>query len=145
MLVKPKNRWVIRLVTLALMLISIGSGIALLAYVFSENITYFYTPSEIPSSLEPSKQFRLGGLIKEGSIRRDGEKVYFVVIDDTAEMNAEYKGITPNLFKEGVGVIATGKLEGNRFIASEILAKHDENYMPKEVADKIKSTGQWRK
>lgn len=144
MIVKPKNRWILRFAILALMLLSIGLGVALIAYVFSQNITYFYTPSEIPQNISGTQQFRLGGLIKQDSIKRQDEKVYFIVIDDTAEISAEYKGITPNLFKEGVGVIATGSLKDGRFIATEILAKHDENYMPKEVADKIKSTGQWR-
>jgi cytochrome c-type biogenesis protein CcmE len=92
------------------------------------------------------RQFRLGGLVKTGSVERDsgGLKVQFVVTDGQADMVVEYTGILPDLFREGQGVIAEGYLRGGVFEADEILAKHDENYMPKEVADALKEKGLYK-
>ena len=99
------------------------------------NIAFFITPSEIAAGKAPQgKAFRIGGMVKEGSIKRDNLTVYFVVTDTVKEVPVAYTGILPDLFKEGKGAVAQGKLGADGlFTASEVLAKHDENYMPPEA------------
>jgi cytochrome c-type biogenesis protein CcmE len=120
----------------------IGGGLvalALAAYLvlnaFESNLVFFFTPSQIASGEAPkNRTFRVGGMVKMGSIKRDNLTVAFVVTDTAKEVSVSYTGILPDLFREGKGVVAQGKLgEDGHFTASEVLAKHDENYMPPEA------------
>ena len=120
----------------------IGGGLAALslaAYLvlnaFESNLVFFFTPSQIASGEAPkNRTFRVGGMVREGSIKRDNLTVAFVVTDSVKEVKVSYTGILPDLFRDGKGVVAQGKLgdDGN-FVATEVLAKHDENYMPPEA------------
>lgn len=112
-----------------------------------DQIVFFYSPSEIQAnSVAAGRPIRLGGLVKEGSWHREGEANSFIVTDGQNEITAIYTGILPDLFKEGQGVVAEGALtrEG-AFAASNVLAKHDENYMPKEVVEALKANGEWQR
>ncbi len=121
---------------------------ALVLTALNSAVAYFYTPSDL-QKLEktPVGLIRLGGLVAPGSVKfaegRETE-VNFVIKDEFAETAVSYKGVLPDLFREGQGVIVQGKLENGRVLASEVLAKHDENYMPKEVADALKEQGRWK-
>jgi len=128
------------------------SGVFLAGYLgikaFSENLLYFYTPSDIMTGKAPKdKSFRVGGLVEDGSIERDGMLVKFSVTDNLESIEVSYEGILPDLFREGQGVVASGSLINNcvrwtcinTFNATQVLAKHDENYMPPEVAAALKS------
>jgi cytochrome c-type biogenesis protein CcmE len=125
------------------------AGVALATFVafkaFEDNMLYFYSPTDIVSGLAPAdKTLRLGGLVETGSMQRiSGElEVRFMVVDAENRIEVAYAGVLPDLFREGQGVIAIGTLEpGNLFRATEVLAKHDENYMPPEVADMLKEQG----
>lgn len=107
---------------------------------FRNNIVFFVTPTEVAEGKAPThSSFRVGGMVEQGSVKRDGLKVSFVVTDLNKKLRIDYEGILPDLFREGQGVVAQGKLAGNDlFVASQILAKHDENYMPPEVAAALK-------
>lgn len=128
-----------------------GIGVVLMAavllvmFALKDEIVFFYTPSDIltDGKAAPGQRIRLGGLIENGSIRRDGQNVTFVVTDTDREMTVSYTGILPDLFREGQGVVAEGRLEGTPpvFKADTVLAKHDETYMPKDVADRLKDKG----
>ena len=113
--------------------ISVAAGFVLNA--LNSNIAFFVTPSEVFQGKAPKAQvFRVGGMVKEGSIKRDNLTVSFVITDTAKEIPVFYTGILPDLFKEGKGAVVQGKLEqSGRFLASEVLAKHDENYMPPEA------------
>ncbi|HZP65411.1 MAG TPA: cytochrome c maturation protein CcmE [Rudaea sp.] len=129
-----------RLIAVALVLaaVSIAAGLTVLA--LSRNMTYLFSPSEVlAGKVPPDASFRLGGVVLEHSVVRDTSslKVDFTVTDRFHEMPVEYTGILPDLFREGQSIIATGRLDHGRFVAREVLAKHDETYMPKEVADAI--------
>ena len=102
---------------------------------FQSNLVFFFTPTQVSNGEAPKERaFRVGGMVKEGSLKKDGENVQFVVTDFAHDVPVSYKGLLPDLFKEGKGVVAQGKLlEANQFAASEVLAKHDENYMPPEA------------
>ena len=105
-----------------------------------ENVVYFFSPSEIikKSNISLNKKIRVGGLVKEGSIEKKGKNVNFIITDLKNEIFVSYVGLVPNLFSEGKGVIAEGKLKDKKyFLADKILAKHDENYMPPEVSDAL--------
>ena len=128
------------------------SGVFLAGYLgikaFSENLLYFYTPSDIMTGKAPKdKSFRVGGLVEDGSVERDGMLVKFSVTDNLASIEVSYEGILPDLFREGQGVVASGSLINkcvrwtciNTFNATQVLAKHDENYMPPEVAAALES------
>ena len=128
----------------------IGAGIAGIAVItalimnaFRSNLVFFFTPSQVIAREAPvDRAFRIGGLVEKGSLKRenDGLTVHFVVTDTKHDMNVTYKGILPDLFKEGKGVVAQGRLDANgQFVADEVLAKHDENYMPPEVASELKA------
>jgi cytochrome c-type biogenesis protein CcmE len=106
---------------------------------FRSNLVFFYSPTEVLAGEVPRAQrFRVGGLVEQGSVKKSGTKVDFIVTDMNAKISVHYEGILPDLFREGQGVVAQGKLmANNRFVADEILAKHDENYMPPEVADAL--------
>ena len=128
------------------------SGVFLAGYLgikaFSENLLYFYTPSDIVDGKAPTnKSFRIGGLVKTDSFEREGMRATFLVTDNNKTIKVIYDGILPDLFREGQGIVATGSVTcprkgwscKNIFTATEVLAKHDENYMPPEVADALKS------
>ena len=123
------------------LVLGIGAATGLALVALQENVNHFYSPSEVLAGSAPEgRNFRLGGVVLEGSTRRDGTslKAHFVVTDRFKDLPVEYEGILPDLFKEGQGVFATGVLQTSGvFVASEVLAKHDENYMPKEVAEAI--------
>ena len=115
------------------------AAISLSAYfvlnAFQSNLVFFFTPTQIESGEAPKdRTFRVGGMVKEGSLQRVDMTSHFVVTDSAKEVRVSYTGILPDLFKEGKGVVAQGKLDGSgHFTASEVLAKHDENYMPPEA------------
>ena len=123
----------------------LASATALVGYAMRDGIEFFRSPSQLAT--EPPRdgeRFRLGGLVEEGSLVRDGDAVRFTVTDGGASVPVAFTGLLPDLFREGQGVIATGRLEGGTFTASEVLARHDESYMPKEVADALKEQGLFR-
>jgi cytochrome c-type biogenesis protein CcmE len=136
---KKKRR--IQLIVAAVVFLAGATG--LIGYAMRDGISYFRTPTEMVSAPPgPSERFRIGGLVKKGTlVRGQGKTVTFTVTDGNASVPVAFTGILPDLFKEGTGMIATGSLVNNTFQASEILAKHDENYMPKEVADALKKQG----
>ncbi|MFT3973893.1 MAG: cytochrome c maturation protein CcmE [Amaricoccus sp.] len=140
MAVGLKKRRRIQLVIAAAVLLAVATG--LVGYAMRDGIEFFRSPSQVAATPVPEgERFRLGGLVAEGSVVRDGGEVRFTVTDGGASLPVIFKGIPPDLFREGQGVVATGRIEGGTFVASEILAKHDENYMPKEVADALKAQG----
>ncbi len=112
---------------------------------FQKNLLYFYSPTQIVAGEAPTnRSFRVGGLVKDGSVERDSKdlNVSFVLTDTANQIKVSYKGILPDLFREGQGIVANGNLSGtNVFIAEEVLAKHDENYMPSEVAQALEKAG----
>jgi cytochrome c-type biogenesis protein CcmE len=134
-----------RLIAVLLILTGVGAAGAVTFYSLQQNMLYFQSPSEVAQlSMPAGRQFRLGGLVKKDSLERanDGLAVEFIVTDGPQEIRVRYVGILPDLFREGQGVIARGALnEAGLFEASEVLAKHDENYMPPEVADALKKSG----
>jgi cytochrome c-type biogenesis protein CcmE len=121
-------------------------AVALVANAFRSNLVFFYSPSDIAAQQAPKAHtFRLGGLVESGSISRaaDGVTVQFVVTDTAKRIPVQYKGILPDLFREGKGVVAQGRLQADGvFRADEVLAKHDENYMPPEAADAVERAHQ---
>ena len=130
-----------RLMLILGLVVGIGAATGLALTALQDNVNHFYSPSEVLAGGIPhGRSFRLGGVVLEGSLRRDGSslRAHFVVTDRFKELPVEFEGILPDLFKEGQSVIATGMLQtGGVFMAKEVLAKHDENYMPKEVAEAI--------
>ncbi|GAA0907862.1 cytochrome c maturation protein CcmE [Luteibacter anthropi] len=113
-------------------------AVSLTVFALQRNMNYLFTPSQVQEGQATQyPTFRLGGMVKAGSIQRAGDtlKVSFIVVDDAGAMPVEYTGILPDLFRDNQSVIATGRMADGRFIASEVLAKHDENYMPKELKD----------
>ena len=114
----------------------LGTAAALVLNAFEENLVFFFTPTQVVSGEAPrNRAFRIGGMVKDGSVQRDGVSVRFIVTDMANDVPVTYTGILPDLFREGKGVVAQGKLDdsGKAFKASEVLAKHDENYMPPEA------------
>lgn len=113
---------------------------------FRENLVFFFTPSELESKrIAAGQRIRIGGLVEAGSIRQEGESISFVITDLTKSLQARFTGIVPALFREGQGVVAEGYLESpGLFRADKLLAKHDENYMPPEVAEALKKSGKWQ-
>ena len=114
----------------------LGTAAALVLNAFEENLVFFFTPTQVVSGEAPKhRAFRIGGMVKEGSVQRDGVNIRFVVTDTANDVPVTYTGILPDLFREGKGVVAQGKLDdaGKAFKASEVLAKHDENYMSPEA------------
>ncbi len=131
-----KRRLTLVLLVLAAAAVAIGLGV----FALQRNMNYLFTPSQVHSgAADGYATFRLGGMVKAGSIRRDPDslKVTFTVVDAGGAMPVEYTGILPDLFREDQAVVATGRMQGGRFVAEQVLAKHDETYMPKEVADKM--------
>lgn len=132
----------------------IGGGLAFLAvaaaltfYALGQKTSYFYMPADVASAhIPPGQRIRLGGLVGEGSVRRgEGTRVAFAVTDGGGSVPVVYDGILPDLFREGQGVVTEGSFgPDGGFVADSVLAKHDENYMPKEVADSLKEQGVWQ-
>jgi cytochrome c-type biogenesis protein CcmE len=127
-------------------LAAVGVAVALVLSAFNSNLVFFYTPSQVAAKEAPQgRTFRIGGLVQSGSVVRDGVTVRFLVTDTAQTVPVRYEGVLPDLFKEGKGVVAQGQLGPDGvFAAREVLAKHDENYMPKEVADALKKQGHWK-
>ena len=125
----------------------LGAAIGLVLFAMRDSIVFFYSPSEVAAmQIAPGLRFRLGGLVETGSVVRDeGTTVRFVITDQAKMLPVTYTGVLPDLFREGQGVVAEGVLEPDGvFHADNVLAKHDENYMPPEVAKKLKAQGVWR-
>ena len=131
-------------VVIALGLLGVAAGLVLSA--FEDNIVFFYTPTDIAEkNVAEGRRIRLGGLVEEGSVKKAvGAVVNFRVTDLTTAIAVTYKGLLPDLFSEGQGVVAEGTLQGGVFRADEVLAKHDETYMPAEVAEALKKSGKWK-
>ena len=127
--------------------IGLGSAAALILSAFSDNLVFFVSPSDVAKSGASGRQVRLGGLVEQGTVHRTSGKkagALFEVTDGKASVKVTYKGILPDLFREGQGVVVLGVEQPNGvFRASEVLAKHDASYMPKEVVDALKKSGRW--
>jgi cytochrome c-type biogenesis protein CcmE len=132
------------LIGIAAVVLSLAAGLALSA--LRDSIVFFVTPSELAAKpVAAGSRFRLGGLVEEGSVVRDGLDVRFRVTDGGANLPVRYHGLLPDLFREKQGVVAEGKLDpSGTFVADTVLAKHDERYMPREVADALKKQGHWQ-
>ena len=129
---KPRQK---RIAIIVGALIAVGLAVVLILNALNSNIALYVTPSDVAAGKSPTGQaFRIGGMVKDGSIKRDGLTVHFVITDMVKDIPVAYTGILPDLFKEGKGAVIQGRLNPNgQFIASEVLAKHDENYMPPEA------------
>ena len=134
---KPRHK---RLALIGGIVAAVGVAAALVLNAFQSNLVFFYSPSQVAAKEAPlNRTFRIGGLVKEGSVKRDGTDVQFVVTDTAQNVLVQYRGILPDLFKEGKGVVAQGQMRDNGvFVAREVLAKHDENYMPPEASEAVK-------
>lgn len=129
----------------ALAVFSLAVGLAL--FSLRDSVVFFFTPSEVAAkSVKPGTRVRMGGLIKAGSIEKSSERsIRFVITDGTGEIPVSYQGLVPDLFKEGQGVVAEGSYSGPaNFVADSVLAKHDEKYISRELADSLKSKGLWK-
>jgi len=135
-----------RLALIAGLALVLALATALVLMALRDQIVFFYSPSDIATrQVLPGQAIRLGGLVKDGSWVRNGDSNVFVVTDGSADLAASYTGILPDLFREGQGVVAEGSLTPDgKFVATNVLAKHDENYIPKEVVDALKASGEWR-
>jgi cytochrome c-type biogenesis protein CcmE len=125
----------------------LAAAVALVAIALQDEIVFFYSPTDVivEKKVSSGQRFRIGGLVKEASLIKEGERVSFIVTDTSNEVSVTHTGILPDLFREGQGIIAEGMLGKNGvFTADTVLAKHDENYMPKEVADALKEQGVWQ-
>ena len=124
----------------------LGLALGLVLYAMRDNIVFFHAPVDVAAkNVQPGTRFRLGGLVKEGSIKREGQTITFEVMDARSVLPVRYVGILPDLFREGQGVVAEGVLEPSGvFKADTVLARHDETYMPREVADALKQQGHWQ-
>jgi cytochrome c-type biogenesis protein CcmE len=133
---KPRHK---RAAIVVGVLAAVGVAVGLVLNAFNSNLVFFYTPTQVASKEAPQgRTFRVGGLVQAGSVTRDGVTVRFVVTDTAKNVPVKYEGVLPDLFKEGKGVVAQGQLGGDgTFVAREVLAKHDENYMPPEAADAV--------
>ena len=134
-----------RKVLIAAIVFGVAVATVLGLTAFEENLLYFYSPTQVKAGDAPTTHsFRVGGLVVNGSVKRapDSLKIEFDVTDNTESMTIEYTGILPDLFREGQGIVAMGSLQaGGKFVAQEVLAKHDENYMPPEVAAALEASG----
>ena len=140
---KPRHK---RLAAVAFGLAALGIAAALVLSAFQENLVFFFTPTQIAQNEAPQgRTFRVGGLVENGSVKRspDGLTVHFVVTDTARSVPVVYKGLLPDLFREGKGVVTQGRLGPDGvFVANEVLAKHDENYMPPEAAEALQKAHQ---
>ena len=139
----PKRKQ--RLIFVLVLIIGFGAAVGLSLFAFQKNLLYFYSPSQIASGeVESGQMFRLGGLVVEGSVIRDSDGIttQFDLTDTADSITVRYTGLLPDLFREGQGIVAQGKINTQGvFVAQEVLAKHDENYMPPEVAEALKEVG----
>jgi len=143
MQLRKRQRLILVLTVLAL----VGASAALALTALRSKIAFFLSPTQVAAgAVEPGKRFRLGGLVVAGSVRRAADgTVRFALTDNAGTVEVVYRGILPDLFREGQGIVTQGTLDPARvFVASEVLAKHDETYMPREVADALKATGHWQ-
>ena len=138
---KRKRLWLL-LGSLAVL----GVAATLVLTALNDNIVFFYSPTQVADKHPgPERRFRLGGLVEPGSVKKDGPEVRFTVTDLQKTVAVVYRGLLPDLFREGQGVIAEGTLGPDGvFLARDVLAKHDENYMPPEVAKALKESGRWQ-
>jgi len=139
--VKPRHK---RITAIAVGVAALGIAAALVLSAFQKNLVFFFTPSQVAANEAPQgRTFRIGGMVVAGSLKREGVNVEFTVTDTAKSMRVTYRGQLPDLFREGKGVVAQGQLGADgMFRASEVLAKHDENYMPPEAADAVKRAQQ---
>ena len=139
---KPRHK---RMIWIAGGVAALAVAVGLVLNAFQSNLVFFFTPTQIANGEAPkNKTFRIGGLVEPGSVKReaDGTTVNFRVTDNAKTISVAYKGILPDLFKEGRGIVAQGQVQGDgSFRDSEVLAKHDENYMPPEAAEALKRAG----
>jgi len=133
-----------RLYFVLLGLLALSGGLALVLTAFEDNIVLFFSPTEVAAKPVCAQRCRIGGLVANGSVVKEGERVSFDVTDTVETISVKYVGILPDLFREGQGVVAEGKMTEGIFVANNVLAKHDENYMPPEVADALKKSGRWK-
>ena len=133
-----------RLTIIVGILVAVGGATALVLNAFNSNLVFFYSPSQVAAHEAPEgRPFRIGGMVTVGSVKRDGVDVVFTVTDLVKSMQVHYRGSLPDLFKEGKGVVAQGKMGSDGvFTAQEVLAKHDENYMPPEAAAALKKAAE---
>ena len=137
-----------RLFITIIIVLTLGLATKLILMALEDNIVYFYSPNDLIEKFGDTKniqnKIRIGGLVLESSIKKEGEKTIFMITDRKKEVKVVFKGPLPDLFREGQGIVAEGIFQNNNFIASEVLAKHDENYMPPEVADALKKNNVWK-
>ena len=141
----PKYR---RLFITIIIVLTLGLATKLILMALEDNIVYFYTPNDLIEKFGDTNniqnKIRIGGLVLESSIKKEGGKTIFMITDRKKEVRVVFDGPLPDLFREGQGIVAEGMFQNNNFIASEVLAKHDENYMPPEVADALKKNNVWK-
>ena len=141
----PKYR---RLFITIIIVLTLGLATKLILMALEDNIVYFYTPNDLKEKFGDAQniqnKIRIGGLVLESSIKKEGEKTIFMITDRKKEVKVLFDGPLPDLFREGQGIVAEGMFQNNNFIASEVLAKHDENYMPPEIADALKKNNVWK-
>lgn len=144
-MMKPKHK---RLLWLSAAILCMTIGLSIILLTFQDNLVFFYSPKDLNEKAEkPTGIFRLGGMVKEGTIQKqDGNPptLHFTVTDYAEDVKVTYSGIAPPMFREKQGVVAEGKLEGNIFKANNLLTKHDEKYMPPEVVRAVKEKGEWK-
>lgn len=135
-----------RLIFVGIAMVLLASATGLILTATGKHVSLFRTPSQLfAEPVPPDRRIRLGGLVENGSVKRGADATVAFRVTDTAKtVPVTYKGILPDLFREGQGVVMEGRMIGDTFKAEEVLAKHDENYMPPEVADAIKKSGQWK-
>jgi len=137
-----------RLFITIIIILTLGLATKLILMALEDNIVYFYTPNDLIEKFGDTQniqnKIRIGGLVLESSIKKEGEKTIFMITDRKKEVKVLFEGPLPDLFREGQGIVAEGMFQNNNFIASEVLAKHDENYMPPEVADALKKNNVWK-
>ena len=141
----PKHR---RLFITIIIVLTLGLATKLILMALEDNIVYFYTPNDLVEKFGNTKniknKIRIGGLVLESSVKKESEKTFFMITDRKKEIKVVFDGSLPDLFREGQGIVAEGTFRNNNFIASEVLAKHDENYMPPEVAKALKKNNVWK-
>lgn len=136
-----------RLTGIGVIALVIASAVGLVLYALNDEIVFFYSPTDIQlnAKAQPGQRFRLGGLVKEKTVHKEGVKTVFVITDNANDLTVSYTGVLPDLFREGQGVVAEGILnEQSVFVADTVLAKHDEKYIPKEIVDTMKKQGTWQ-
>ena len=135
-----------RLIAVLAGLTMLGVATVLVLLAFNDNLVFFYSPSDLKAKhVAEGRRIRIGGLVAAGSVARDGKRLDFRITDGESTVPVTYGGVVPDLFREGQGVVVEGKLDGaGLVVADSVLAKHDENYMPREVVDALKKSGHWQ-